>query len=199
MKHLAQVISYIMHPFLMPLYILFFIFNGNSIFSLIPVEAKIYCYMVTLVSLLVMPILSLPLFRHFGLISNYNLESRQERVYPILVAVAFAFLGFWFIGRIPYSNIVQQLYLVLIILLSGFSIVTLRWKMSMHMTAIGGACAFLMILGINYFGDVRALFITMLCFAGLLAASRLYLEKHTPMQVYIGFLFGFCFVFGILY
>ena len=29
MKYIAQTISYILHPMLMPLYILFFIFNNN--------------------------------------------------------------------------------------------------------------------------------------------------------------------------
>jgi len=34
--------------------------------------------------------------------------------------------------------------------------------------------------------------------SGILATSRLYLKKHTPLQVYLGFLFGLFFVFGIL-
>lgn len=29
MKYIAQTISYVLHPMLMPLYILFFIFNSN--------------------------------------------------------------------------------------------------------------------------------------------------------------------------
>lgn len=199
MKFIAQTISYVLHPLLMPLYALYFIFNVDSVFSLIPYPARLYSYIVTAIALLGMPLLSLPLFRRFRLISNYGLESRQERVYPILIAVIFAFLGFWLIGRIPYTNIVQQLYLVLIILLSAFSIVTLRWKMSMHMTAMGAVCGFLFILGIKYWGDVRNVFILVLILSGILASCRLYLEKHNPSQVYVGFLFGLVFVVGILY
>ncbi len=37
MKYIAQTISYILHPMLMPLYILFFfIFNNNTLFAYIP-------------------------------------------------------------------------------------------------------------------------------------------------------------------
>ena len=115
-----------------------------------------------------------------------------------VVAVAFAFLGFWLLGRIGYTNIVRQLYLVLIILLSTFSVITFRWKISMHMTAIGGLCGFLLVWGMNYQGDVRNAFILFLLLSGILATSRLYLKKHTPLQVYLGFLFGLFFVFGIL-
>ena len=198
MKYIAQTISYILHPMLMPLYILFFIFNNNTLFAYIPWGVKLYCYLVTAFALLIMPVISLPLFKHFRLIRSYELNDKQERVYPILVAVAFAFLGFWLLGRIGYTNIVRQLYLVLIILLSTFSVITFRWKISMHMTAIGGLCGFLLVWGMNYQGDVRNAFILFLLLSGILATSRLYLKKHTPLQVYLGFLFGLFFVFGIL-
>lgn len=199
MKPVAQIVSYLLHPLLMPLYAIYFIFNVDSIFSLVPYPARLYSYVVTAVALVVLPLLSMPLFKRFRLISDYGLESKQERVYPILVAVVFAFVGFWVIGRIPYTNIVQQLYLVLIILLSAFSIVTLRWKMSMHMTAMGAVCGFIFILGMKYWGDVRLVFMMMLVLSGVLASCRLYLKKHNPLQVYIGFLFGLGFVIGILY
>lgn len=200
MKYFARTLSFVLHPMLMPMYILFFVFSGNSLFALYtPWGAKLYCYLVTVFSLLVMPLLSLPVFRHFHLINSYELEEKQERVYPIMVAVVFAFLGVWLLGRVAYTDIVQQLYLVLIILLSVFSVITLRWKISMHMTAMGGVCGFLFSLGMKYPGDVRGSLILMILLAGLLASSRLYLKKHTPLQVYLGFLFGLCFVAAILY
>lgn len=199
MKYFAQTLSFALHPLLMPVYILLFIFNGNTLFAYIPSSVKWYCYLVTVFTLLIMPLVSLPVFKHFRLIRNYSLDDKQERVYPILIAVAFAFLGFWLLGRMAYTNIVQQLYLVLIILLSAFSVVTLRWKMSMHMTAMGAVCGFIFILGIKYPGDVRSLFMLLLFLAGLLASSRLYLKKHSPSQIYAGFLFGLCFVAGILF
>lgn len=199
MKYFAQVMSYVLHPLLMPLYALFFIFNGDTLFTLIPAPVRFYSYAVTAVVLLIMPLLSLPVFKHFHLVSDYGLEIRQERVYPILVAVVCAFIGFWCIGLIPYTNIVRQLYLVLIILLSAFSIITLRWKMSMHMTAIGAVCGILFILGMKYGSDIRNIFIVALALSGMLASCRLYLKKHNPLQVYVGFLFGLCLVMGILY
>lgn len=195
----ARTMSFMLHPLLMPVYILFFLFSGDSMFALIPFSSKLYCYIVTIFCLLLMPLMSMPLFRHFQLIRNYELEDKQERVYPILIAVAFAFLGFWLLGKVAYGNIVQQLYLVLIILLSVFSVITIRWKISMHMTAMGGVCGFLLILGMKYPGDIRGSFILMLLLAGVLATSRLYLKKHDPLQVYLGFLFGFLFVVGILF
>lgn len=177
----------------------FFLFGRGSMFALIPGATQFYCYMVTFFVLLLLPMLGLPLFKRFHLISDFHLEDKQERVYPILVTVAAAFLGFWLLGYVAYTHIVQQLYLVLIILLSVFSVVTLRWKMSMHMTSVGGLCGFLLVLGMKYPGDMRGSFIFVMLLAGLLAASRLYLGKHNPLQVYVGFLFGVLTVWGILF
>ncbi len=199
MKKLAEIFSYAMHPLFLPLYGLFFIFNSNSVFAFIPAVAKNYCYVVTFVCLCLLPVLTLPLFKKLRLIQSYHLSDRKERIYPVIVSVFYAFLGFYLIRQLPYTNIVQQMYLVLIIVLCGFAIVTLRWKMSMHMTAIGAVCGFLLIIGFRYFGDVRTTFMGLLCLAGLLGTCRLYLKKHNPAQVYAGFVFGLSFVFAILY
>lgn len=199
MKQLAQGISYILHPLLWPLYGVFFIFNTDSVFSLIPFRVKAWCYGITFLCLCVLPLITLPLFKKFRLIRSYALESRQDRIYPVFASVVYTFLGFYVLRRIPFTNIVQQLYLVVIIVLAGFAIVNFRWKMSMHMTVIGAVCGFLLILGFRYFGNIYQLFILMLLLSGMLGSCRLYLKRHTPAQVYTGFLFGLGLVLLILF
>ena len=198
MRYFARGVSYLLHPLCIPVYFLLFIFQGDTVFALIPKNIQYYCYAVVVFTLLIMPLVSLPVFRHFHLIRNYKLEEKQERVYPILIAGGFAFLGFWLLRGVSHTQIVQQLYLILVILLSLFSIVTLRWKMSMHMTAIGGLCGFMLSIGMHYPGQLRGIFMIVLLLSGLLGVCRLYLKKHTPAQVYAGFLFGFGFITGIL-
>ncbi len=190
-------ISYLLHPMLIPVYVLIFLFS-HSVFVLLPATTKWNCLLVTFVFLVVIPIVSLPLLRHFHLIRSYSLDDKQERIYPVLVTVGAAFAGFWFLGMVAQSGIVQQLYLILIILLSVFSVITLRWKISMHMTAMGGLCGFILSMGLKYPGDIQGCLVLFLLLSGLLASARLLLKKHTPLQVYSGFLFGFCFVLGML-
>ena len=188
MKFIAQGVSYLFHPLLVPLYGLFFIFNSASVFSLIPFSTQVYCYFVTFVAMLLMPLSGMIVFKKMGFISSYDLSVKQERVYPALVAIFSAFAGFYLIGKLPYTNI-----------LSGFSIITLRWKMSMHMTAAGAVCGFITIIGFRYWGEVRESLMVILILSGILATCRLYLKKHNPAQIYAGFLFGLSFVVAILY
>ena len=197
MRYFARTLSILLHPLLIPLYILCFLFHGDTLFSCVPQVTKHYAYLVTASSMLLMPLLSLPVFYYFGLIQDYRLERKQERVCPILVVVIFTFGGFWLMGMLPYAHIVRQLYLVLIVLLSAFSIITLCWKMSMHMTAIGGFCGLLLVFALKYGVNVRTELMCLLLLSGLLGSCRLYLGKHTPMQVYAGFFFGLYFVYWI--
>lgn len=195
----AGSLSLLLHPLLVPLYFLLFVFEGDSLFAFIPLGAKLYCYIVTVFTLMIMPLVGLCLFKHFRLIRSYALDEKQERVYPALMVVTFAFLGFWLLRKVPYTDIIQQFYLVLIILLSFFSVITLRWKISMHMIAMGGLCGSLLILGLKYAGNIQGSLMALLVLTGLLASCRLYLDKHTPLQIYAGFLFGLCAVVGILF
>lgn len=199
LKPFAVTSSYIWHPLLLPLYGLFCIFNCDSIFSLIPLSVQVYCYIITFFAVFLLPLLCLIVFKKLNLIESYQLSTKQDRLYPALGAILFIFIGFYVLGRIPYTNIIQQFYLVLIILLAGFALVTIRWKMSMHMTAMGAFCGFLFVIGYRYMGDVESLVMGILLLSGLVGACRLYLKKHNPAQVYAGFLFGVSVVLFILF
>ena len=104
MRYFARGVSYLLHPLCIPVYFLLFIFQGDTVFALIPKNIQYYCYAVVVFTLLIMPLVSLPVFRHFHLIRNYKLEEKQERVYPILIAVGFAFLGFWLLRVVSHTQ-----------------------------------------------------------------------------------------------
>jgi hypothetical protein len=138
--------------------------------------------------LLILPLLTLPILWRFRLIRNLSLEDRQDRVWMLLVIIILAFLGFWLLRLLAYTEMAQRLYLILVIQLSLVLIITLKWKISLHMIGIGSLCGVLLIL--EYFGFAQGWLMVSFILAGLLASCRLYLKKHSPWQVYIGFLLG---------
>lgn len=199
MKLLACAMSVVFHPLLLPLYVLFITFNSGTIFSYVPVFTRNMSYLLTLLGVTLFPLVCLPLLKWSGLIKSYRLLHKQDRVFPVLVTIVGVFVVFYFSRILPYSNIVRQLYLVMVILLAGFMIVTLRWKISMHMTGIGALCGFVFILGMKYLGEVINLLPILILVSGILASSRLYLKRHTPTQVYVGYIYGAATVVCILY
>ena len=199
MKVLACVVSILFHPLLLPLYVLFITFNSGTIFSYIPAYTQNMSYLLTLLGVTLTPLACLPLLKWLGLIENYRLMHKQDRVFPVLATIVGAFIVFYFSRNLPYSNIVRQFYLIMVIMLSGFMIVTIRWKISMHMTSIGALCGFVFILGMKYLGEVINLLPILILASGILASSRLYLKRHTPAQVYVGYIYGATAVVCILY
>ena len=176
MKILAFAVSILFHPLLLPLYVLFITFHTGTVFTYVPAYTQNMSYLLTLFGVILIPLLCLP-----------------------LVTIAGTFIVFYFSRNLPYSNIVRQLYLIMVIMLSGFMIVTLRWKISMYMTAIGALCGFVFILGIKYLGDVINLLPLLILVSGLVASARLYLKRHTPAQVYAGYIYGAVAVVAIMY
>ena len=199
MKILAFAVSILFHPLLLPLYMLFIVFNTGTVFTYVPAYTQNMSYLLTLFGVILIPLLCLPLLKWFGLIEGYRLMQKQDRVFPVLVTIAGAFIVFYFSRNLPYSNIVRQFYLIMVIMLSGFMIVTLRWKISMYMMAIGAVCGFVFIWGMNYLGDVINLLPFLILVSGLVASARLYLKRHTPAQVYAGYIYGAVAVVAIMY
>jgi membrane-associated phospholipid phosphatase len=125
------------------------------------------------------------------MISSITLEKREERKYPIIVTVIFYVSNYYFLSKVhlpaPY----------LFFLLAGmFSllttlIVTYFWKISMHMTGIGGLCGAFLLLGIVWPVDIRFILAGLFVIAGMTGTSRLLLNAHTPAQVAAGFFAGF--------
>ena len=193
MKHIALALSIVAHPFLLPLYVLFITFHAGTVFSLVPEYTQLVAYVLTVTGVIL-----LPLLKRFRLIESFELKEKHDRIFPVFVTVVGAFLAFYFSRNIPYADIVRQLYLVLVVLLAGFMLLSIRWKVSMHMTAIGALCAFVFVLGVKYAGNVGDLLICLILAAGVLGTCRLYLKRHTPGQVYGGFVYGVALVLALL-
>ena len=199
MKNVAFLVSLLAHPVVIPLYALFIIFHSGTIFSFIPLQTQYTAYLLTITGPVFIPLACLPLLKYLRLIDSYAMWNKQERIFPILITIVCFFVVVYLLREFPYAHIVRQFYLLIIILLSGFLFVTICWKMSIHMMAIGALCGFVFILGTKYFGDVMYTLSVLILLSGVLGSCRLYLKCHTPAQVYFGFLYGATFIVVVLY
>ena len=72
MKILAFAVSILFHPLLLPLYMLFIVFNTGTVFTYVPVYTQNMSYLLTLFGVILIPLLCLPLLKWFGLIEGYR-------------------------------------------------------------------------------------------------------------------------------
>ena len=79
--------------------------------------------------------------------------------------------------------------------LLAVTIINRWWKISAHLTALGGLLGGVMSIALYYSVLPTPLIIGMLIVSLLLMYARLYLNAHTPWQVVCGYLLGIVLTF----
>lgn len=196
---IANVLSVIFHPIVIPLYSVFIIFHSGTLFSFVPDTVKNFTYIIITISTFLLPLSILPLLKFQKLITSYSLVDRRERIIPIILSIIFYFMGYYLTSKLPMSNMILALYRALMLAIMGVALISLYWKISIHMTSMGGICA--LVFFINYYYQASSFLwvVAAILVAGAMASSRLLLGRHTPSQVYLGFLWGLLSVLSVLY
>ncbi|WP_439181881.1 PAP2 family protein [Carboxylicivirga taeanensis] len=197
MRFLSTAISTVLHPMLIPTLGLFLIFNLGGHFTYLPIDHKRVIYLIIFLSTCALPLSLVPLFMLLGVIKSVHMRDRKERILPTVLTGIFYCLGYFFLSRIPIvPSFIQGFMLATIIAISIALLITLFWKISMHMIGIGGLTGALLALSFRFGIDIWLLFAGAVILAGLLGSARLFLNAHTPGQVHAGFLLGGLVVFA---
>ncbi|MDJ0645994.1 MAG: hypothetical protein QNJ57_08450 [Flavobacteriaceae bacterium] len=185
-----RAISYIFHP------ILFSTIASFLYFIILPThvsdESERVILSIVFLATYVIPILLVFFLKRFRLIQDYHLKTIGERKFPVLfMTLLFFLLGKLllepgFVDLLAYSFFGCGIGLILV-----YFLFPLRIKASLHTLSIAGLIAFVCILSYQYELNLLALIIALFMLFGIIAVSRLKLDAHKDLEVYIGFLIGF--------
>lgn len=160
-----------------------------------PFEVKRLVYMIVIISSCLLPVSLLPLFLQMKVIKSFKMETARERVYPVLVTGLFYFLGYFFLRRLNISPLIENFVLSILVAVLLAAAISFFWKISLHAIAVGGITAVLAAMMFKYGVDLVLLVSLMVLISGLTTMARLYLNAHSPSQVYAGYATGFIIVF----
>jgi len=196
-RTLALVISYVLHPVLMPT------LGVTGIMALSPhyIPQPIFLLVILYVFLgtYVLPSALILGLKKFGVISSIHLESANERRYPYLFTALFFYLTAQSVRSFQVPESVS-VYLFAGVLASGVLMILLSFsKISAHMAGLGGLLGLTFFISYNYSMELLGIISLLILIAGLLATARLKLKAHTPIQVYTGFLVGFSCIILVLF
>lgn len=190
-ERLARGISWLLHPFFIPLYLMVVLLFSHTLFALYPLGIKIYLLWVVGLFTLLLPLFSLFVLRSLGRLSDWRVDQRHERILPLALGFIFYLLCAMTIAKIPSALLLRKMMLGAAGCELLCLVVSLRWKISLHLTAMGGALALLVLLSVGGVGNLMIPLLTAVAGCGLLASSRLYLGCHNGMQILCGFTGGF--------
>jgi len=121
-----------------------------------------------------------------------------DRVMPYLFIIMSAFLGSQFLGKLPIPGIFRIFLLGICITMIASSLIAFKWRVSDYMLALGGLWGAFLAFNFKFGMDLLWLIIGLILLSGVVGSSRIYLEKNSPWQVYVGFLAGMICMFIVV-
>lgn len=188
---ISQALSYILHPMLLPLYLSLILIYGNTRFSFLPEQLKLYVILFVLIFTMILPAGAIVLMKTFNIIDSYALITKKDRILPLLFTALCYAVAMIVITSTLGIMILARLLFSASILLSILTIITRYWKISLHMAGISGGVALLYISAFIGLGNLNGWFYLSIMLMGMLGSARLYLGKHNIYQIGAGTLVGF--------
>ena len=200
-QKLALFLSYTFQPLLIPTLIFLFLLFGIPEVSASQYYNEWFILMMVFVTTFVIPVLSLLTMKLTGNIGSIHLENRDERVFPFsTVSLFYGISTYLFYLKFeiePVFILALSSITICVILLTS---ITFFWKISAHMTGIAGFLAIIIVIALkNPAFNLVNFLLAGIILSGSVASSRLYLNAHTPIEIFGGFLLGFSVCFGTFY
>lgn len=196
---MSKVVSYLLHPLLMPTY-LFLTIIGTAPMVLKPLEGSALYRLLIIVFIIsfLMPMLSMVTLRFSSYISSFHLNDRKERIVPfVFVTIFYGIAAYIFHTKIRFNDFFYISFIVVTALLIVLTIITFYWKISIHSAGIWGAFGILYALQLKYpIIHLQVPIALTALAAGFVMSARLALQSHDSRQVSLGGLTGFilCFI-----
>lgn len=189
-KKISTGLSWGLHPFLLPIYMMAMLLTMTT-FAHYPSNVKFYLLWVVVLYAVIIPVLALGVLRSLGRISDYRVDDRRERMLPLLVGALCYILCAITIAKIPSAMFLRKFMVAAACCEILCLVVSLRWKISLHLTGMGAVVALLVVMNVVGVGNMMVPLMAAVLCAGALASARLYLGCHNGWQVLAGFCGGF--------
>lgn len=185
----AKVVSAVFTPFSIPFlaFLILFIF---SYLRIMPLQYKLIVLGVVYCFTILIPTLTIFLFRKINGLGPEELVERKRRYIPFMLTITSYVFCLLMMHRLNIPWYMTGIILSALVMMIICVIVNLKWKLSEHMAGagavIGGLVAFSALFGYNPVWWL-CLFILV---AGVLGTARIILRHHTLGEVMGGFAVG---------
>lgn len=198
-RKMAEGVSIIFHPVLIPFYGSLLLFYNDAYLSLLlSSKSRLIILAVIFALTCLVPMLMIFFIKRAGYISSFRIEKRKERPIPFLITGFSIYLAYMLIKsfEIPgyYSLFLLGAALLVVIALG----INYFWKISIHLLALGGLTGLLIAIAPFRFGVDQIFIYLLILISGITGSARLRVSTHQSAQVYGGYLTGMVFMFSLV-
>lgn len=186
----ARIVSAVFTPFSIP-FVAFLILFLFSYLNIMPLAYKLIVLGVVYCFTILMPTLTIFLFRKINGFEAKDLTDRKKRYVPYLLTIISYVFCMLMMRKLNIPWYMSGIILTALLMMLISIILNLKWKLSEHMLGmggiVGGVVSFSALFGYNPVWWL-SLFILI---AGALGTARIILQHHTLSEVLTGFVVGF--------
>ncbi len=187
---LSNFFSGVFLPLLVPTYA-YILALWTTYLSRSPEKVRFLSSAVIFVITALIPLAVILFLMRKGKVSDVSIDDPRERTIPYLATILCYFIAALYLWLMPR-------WLPMFFVGAGVSaiiatLITFKYKISAHTTSMGGLCALILFIGLRQIATVQIIPWLCLCvlISGAVGSARIFLGRHTPSQVYSGWLLGF--------
>ena len=202
MKVVAQIISAILQPLIMPSLVffvaLFHIDNSTNI----TVDGQWTILSLVFLTTCLIPVCTILMFRFTKVIKDLQMTNRKDRFLPFaFISIFYVLVTVLFHRQLPLNKLLSASLIGMTLVVVLTNIITLFWKISAHSAGIAGLVGFCLVYAMRFAGSNSLLMplLASVLLMGVIMWARLYLNAHKPAEIIAGAVLGFVICFGAIY
>ena len=177
-------------PFYAPLWAFIWLFLFSYL-KLLPISYKIFIFITVLMFTIIIPRVTINIFRRINKWTHWQLSHREHRYTPYIITIASYVACLLLFANMNTPQFMRGIIVATVVAGIVCGILNIWWKVSTHMAAMGGLTAMVIAFSFLFMFNPIPMLCTMLILSGLMGTARMILRQHTLSQVIGGFTIGF--------
>lgn len=189
----ATIVSDVLSPILVPTFC-YMIMMWLTPLVVLPERVRLLTMGAVATMTALVPLGTMLTLRRLGRVNDAAISDRRQRPLPMIIAILCYACTAWYLLSINAPWWMARFFIGAGVAALIALLITLRWKISAHMTAMGGMLALIAWLGFRHLLVVHPMVMIsiVLVLCGVVGTCRLLLQRHSLGQVAAGFALGLC-------
>ena len=187
---IAHILSVVFSPFYAPIWAFLWLFFFSYL-KLLPLGYKLLILGIVFVFTILIPRLTINVFRRLNRWSHWQLSHREHRHMPYVLTLLSYSACLMLFTQLNVAMFFRGIIMSAIVAQIVCVIINVWWKISTHMVGMGGLVGMILSFSSIFFYNPFWPGIGLILLSGVLGTSRMVLRQHSLAQILVGFAIGF--------
>jgi len=200
MKIFASFTSYLLHPLIIPSLCIALIMNLPIFpFTFFPTAVFRFILTSVIINTYIIPILMMFILKKTGFLHSYHMPEKRDRIIPMMFVAVLLYITYYICNKWNLPLLVNSVLISLCYITVATIIITVFYKISLHLVGWGTFTGLLIFVFINYPVSFTHLLPLTVIVSGIIAFARATLIAHTKYEIIAGYFWGLLSMTSLLF